>query len=171
VNFWFDRPVLDEPLVGLPGRAMQWVFSRAGRATTQPDNHQDHGGQGQPQSVVLVSSGADRVMAQVNEEVIANAYTELADALPGIRAARLTRATVVREPRATFSLAPGQPRRPSTETGIKDLFLAGDWVETGLPATIEGAVRSGHEAARAVIARCGAAFRPSETRRSAAYSH
>jgi squalene-associated FAD-dependent desaturase len=152
VNLWFDRQVLDEPFVGLPGRAMQWVFSRAPRLD-QTDGHDQHGGHIQPQGVVLVSSGAERVMNQVNEEVIANAYAELAEALPDIRGARLIRATVVREPRATFSLAPGQPRRPSTETGIRDLFLAGDWVETGLPATIEGAVRSGHEAARAVIGR------------------
>jgi hydroxysqualene dehydroxylase len=54
---------------------------------------------------------------------------------------------VVREPRATFSLAPGQPRRPTTRTPIKGFYLAGDWIDTGLPATIESAVRSGHLAA------------------------
>ena len=63
----------------------------------------------------------------------------------------MRRATVVREPRATFSLAPGQPARPSTETGVRGLWLAGDWIDTGLPATIEGAVRSGHSAADRVI--------------------
>jgi uncharacterized protein with NAD-binding domain and iron-sulfur cluster len=54
---------------------------------------------------------------------------------------------VVREKRATFSVAPGQPPRPETRTAIPGLFLAGDWIDTGLPATIEGAVRSGHMAA------------------------
>jgi hydroxysqualene dehydroxylase len=57
------------------------------------------------------------------------------------------RATVVREPRATFSLAPGQPARPAPETAVPGFFLAGDWIDTGLPATIESAVRSGHRAA------------------------
>jgi uncharacterized protein with NAD-binding domain and iron-sulfur cluster len=51
---------------------------------------------------------------------------------------------VVREKRATFSVAPGQPPRPSARTGVPGLFLAGDWIDTGLPATIEGAVWSGH---------------------------
>jgi uncharacterized protein with NAD-binding domain and iron-sulfur cluster len=56
----------------------------------------------------------------------------------------------VREKQATFSLAPGQPRRPGTRTNVANLFLAGDWTDTGLPATIEGAVVSGNRAAIAV---------------------
>jgi uncharacterized protein with NAD-binding domain and iron-sulfur cluster len=56
---------------------------------------------------------------------------------------------VIREPRATFSLAPGQPPRPATRTDVPGLYLAGDWIDTGLPATIEAAVRSGHRAAAA----------------------
>ena len=64
------------------------------------------------------------------------------DALPAIRQARLVRATVVREPRATFSLAPGQPARPPVQTAVRGLYLAGDWIDTGLPATIESAVRA-----------------------------
>ena len=60
---------------------------------------------------------------------------------------------MIREPRATFSLAPGQPPRPSTKTPIRGLYLAGDWIDTGLPATIESAVRSGHQAADAASAR------------------
>jgi len=67
--------------------------------------------------------------------------------MPQVRVAKLLRATVIREPRATFSLAPGQPPRPPSETPVKGLFLAGDWIDTGLPATIESAVRSGHRAA------------------------
>ena len=59
---------------------------------------------------------------------------------------------MIREPRATFSLAPGQPRRPATTTPVRGLFLAGDWIETGLPATIESAVRSGHLAGDAALA-------------------
>ena len=139
VNLWFDRRVLDEPFVGLPGRAMQWVFDKRlvfGEAASH---------------LSIVSSGAASILAETNEALIRAAHEELLDALPDVRAARLLRATVVREPRATFSLAPGQPARPSTETDLKGFLLAGDWIDTGLPATIESAVRSGHRAAERCI--------------------
>ena len=99
----------------------------------------------------LVSSGAAGIVGLSNPEVIALAHGELLDALPVVRESTLVRATVVREPRATFSLAPGQPQRPGTRTPVAGLFLAGDWIDTGLPATIESAVRSGHEAADFII--------------------
>jgi hypothetical protein len=142
VNLWFDRAVLaDEPLLGLPGRTMQWVFDR--RAIVG----------GTASHLSLVSSGASEVVHRTNADLIDTAHRELVEALPAAADARLVNATVIREPRATFSLAPGQPARPSTLTGVRGLFLAGDWIETGLPATIESAVRSGHQAAEAVIAR------------------
>lgn len=135
VNVWFDRRVTDEPFVGLPGRAMQWVF----------DKREAFGGDASHLS--LVSSGTSAIAGLTNAEWIAVAVEELLDALPAAREARLLRATVVREPRATFSLAPGQPARPATETPVRGLLLAGDWIETALPATIESAVRAGHRAA------------------------
>jgi squalene-associated FAD-dependent desaturase len=138
VNLWFDRPVLDEPFVGLPGRAMQWVF----------DKRQMFGGNSSHLS--LVSSGAGDLVGLGNEQLVATAFDELVEALPAVRDARLVRSTVVRERQATFSLAPGQPPRPSTKTGVRGLYLAGDWIDTGLPATIESAVRSGHFAADAI---------------------
>jgi zeta-carotene desaturase len=139
VNLWFDRPVLDVPFAGLPGRAMQWVF----------DKSVVFGGGASHLS--LVSSGASPLVEQTNDELIGAAHQELLEALPGIRPARLLRATVIREPKATFSLAPGQPPRPECRTPIPGLFLAGDWLDTGLPATIESAVRSGHTAAEAAL--------------------
>jgi uncharacterized protein with NAD-binding domain and iron-sulfur cluster len=57
----------------------------------------------------------------------------------------------VREKQATFSLAAGQPARPATRTALPGFFLAGDWIDTGLPGTIESAVVSGHRAAAAVL--------------------
>ena len=57
----------------------------------------------------------------------------------------------IRDGRATFSVAPGLPARPGTRTGVPGLFLAGDWIDTGLPAPIESAVMSGHLAAAAVL--------------------
>jgi len=135
VNLWFDRPVLDVPYLGLPGRTFQWVF----------DKRQVFGSSASHLS--FVSSGAAPVVARSNEELAALAAVELFEAVPAARAARLLRVVVVREKRATFSLAPGQPERPDTRTSVPGLLLAGDWINTGLPATIEGAVVSGHAAA------------------------
>jgi protoporphyrinogen oxidase len=141
VNLWFDRPVTDEPFAGLPGRAMQWVFDKRNLLG------------GSASYLSLVSSGASPLVAMSNPELIAMALQELADALPSVREARLVRGSVVREPRATFSLAPGQPARPPVQTPVPGLFLAGDWIDTGLPATIESAVRAGHRAAERACAR------------------
>jgi squalene-associated FAD-dependent desaturase len=135
VNLWFDRPIMDLPFVGLPGRAMQWVFDKRavfGEGTSH---------------VSLVSSGASPLVDQPNDALIAAAHEELLEALPEVRPAQLVRAAVIREPRATFSLAPGQPPRPESRTPVRGLFLAGDWLDTGLPGTIESAVRAGHTAA------------------------
>jgi squalene-associated FAD-dependent desaturase len=140
VNVWFDRGVLDEPFLGLPGRTMQWVFDKrlvVGDAASH---------------LTLVSSGAEDVVGRTNAELIELALHELRSAIPAAADKHVVNATVVREPRATFSLAPGQPARPSTKTPVNGLWLAGDWVDTGLPATIEGAVRSGHWAAAAAKA-------------------
>jgi uncharacterized protein with NAD-binding domain and iron-sulfur cluster len=59
---------------------------------------------------------------------------------------------IVKERRATFAATPEQDaRRPATRTGWRNLALAGDWTDTGLPATIEGAIRSGHKAAEIIL--------------------
>jgi uncharacterized protein with NAD-binding domain and iron-sulfur cluster len=135
VNLWFDRVVTDHVLVGLPGRTMQFVFDKR-RVFGEQASH-----------LSLVSSGAEKIVSLTNDELIELATREVRGALPAARGAAVRRAVVVREKRATFSVAPGQPQRPQTKTPISGLFLAGDWIDTGLPATIEGAVRSGHEAA------------------------
>jgi hydroxysqualene dehydroxylase len=135
VNLWLDRVVTDTPFVGLPGRTFQWVFDK-GRLFGGSASH-----------LSLVSSGADEVVSLSNDQLAALAFRELADALPRAAGAILLRHTAVREKRATFSLAPGQPARPAPATPVERLYLAGDWTDTGLPATIEGAVVSGHRAA------------------------
>ena len=140
VNLWLDRPVTDVPFVGLPGRTMQWVFDKRQAFGTAASH------------LSLVSSGAEAIVATRNEDLIELAMSEVRDALPLARPATLTRATVVRERRAPFSLAPGQPPRPAVVTAVSGLLLAGDWIDTGLPATIESAVVSGHAAAAACAA-------------------
>jgi squalene-associated FAD-dependent desaturase len=140
VNLWFDRPITDVPFLGLPGRHFQWVFDKralfGGRAS----------------HLSLVSSGARDIFRLSNDELIALAVSEINEALPHARAAEIEHASAVREPFASFSLAPGQPVRPKTRTAVAGLFLAGDWIDTGLPGTIESAVVSGHDAAREVSA-------------------
>ena len=136
VNLWFDAAVMHEPLVGLPGRNFQWIFDR--RAIVGGDvSH-----------LSLISSGAETLVSQTNEELAAMALREVREALPAARAARLRKSLAVREKRSTFSLAPDAPPRPTTRTAVDGFLLAGDWIETGLPATIESAVMSGHRAAQ-----------------------
>jgi squalene-associated FAD-dependent desaturase len=138
VNLWADRQILHTPFLGLPGRSMQWVFDKTQMFA------------GGTSHLTMVASGAERIMGLANEEVVAVALRELREAIPDARAAKIQRASVVKERRATFSLAPDQPKRPGCRTSIDRLVLAGDWIQTGLPATIEGAVRSGRRAAEAV---------------------
>jgi zeta-carotene desaturase len=139
VNLWFDRPVTSSTFVGLPGRTMQWIFDKRALFGESASH------------LSLVSSGAAALVNRSNQELIDVARDELKAVLPAVRTATIRRAVVVREKRATFSVAPGQPARPATRTGVPGLFLAGDWIDTGLPATIESAVISGHAAAEAVL--------------------
>jgi squalene-associated FAD-dependent desaturase len=137
VNLWFDRTVMDEPLVGLPGRNFQWVFDR--RALVG----------GEASHLSLISSGAETIVSMSNDALAALALAEVRDALPEARSAKLKKSIAVREKRSTFSLASDAPPRPQTQTAIRGFLLAGDWIDTGLPATIESAVLSGHAAASA----------------------
>lgn len=139
VNLWLDRPVAEALFIGMPGRTMQWLF----------DKRLLFGGTSSHLS--LVSSGAEALIGLSNDEVRSIAVRELHDAIPAARQAGIRRAVVVREKRATFSVAPGQPARPPVRTAVPGLFLAGDWIDTGLPATIESAVASGHAAAAAAF--------------------
>jgi len=139
VNLWYDGRVMDEPFVGLPDRDMQWVF----------DKRIAFGGEASHLS--LVSSGATRLTSMSRDELTMLAAREVEEAIPAARRDRLLRGTVVREKHATFSLAPGEPARPATKTAVRGLYLAGDWIDTGLPGTIESAVVSGHRAASILL--------------------
>lgn len=136
VNLWFDRPVSDAPFVGLVGGTMQWVFDKSAVFGASRASH-----------LSVVASGADAIARLDNAAVTHLALSELAEAIPACRSARLLRSVVVREHRATFSLAPGSPARPRPKTALPGFYLAGDWIDTGLPGTIESAVASGHAAA------------------------
>jgi hypothetical protein len=139
VNLWFDGPVMRETFVGLIGGPMHWVFDKSAIFGDAAGH------------LSVVSSGASSLARLENAELARLAVEQIAKALPESASRRLLRSVVVREHRASFSLAPGAPARPATRTPITGLFLAGDWTDTGLPATIEGAVQSGHHAAEAIL--------------------
>jgi squalene-associated FAD-dependent desaturase len=138
VNLWFDRPIMRDKFVGVIGGAMHWAFDKSAIFGVAAGH------------VSVVSSGADALTNLENAQIVDIARADLARALPETRDACVRRAIVVRERRATFSLEAGEPARPSIETPISGFVLAGDWVNTGLPATIESAVQSGHAAAEVV---------------------
>ena len=122
----------DLPFLGLVGGTAQWMFVR-----------------GEVASITV--SAADALAAEPAAEIARRTWSDVETALDLRRTApRAWR--VVKERRATFAQTPEEARRrPGTRTGLANVYLAGDWVDTGLPATIEGAVRSGHRAARAVL--------------------
>jgi squalene-associated FAD-dependent desaturase len=141
VNLWLrgmpaesDTP----PFVGFVDGPMHWMFDK--RRIVAGARH-----------LSIVASGADNLLRQDNAALASAAHAQLVRALPAFRASVVERSVVVREPRATFSLAPGGPARPGPVTNLPGFFVAGDWTDTGLPGTIEGAVRSGHAAADAAI--------------------
>lgn len=135
-HLWLDRRVLDVPFIGLPRRPWQWVFDVG--ATW-----------GAPNQLSFVASAADGMPEQSNDALIESALEILRDVTPKARAATLRHGLVVRERRATFSVAPDAPPRPANQTRVPGFFLAGDWIGTTLPATIESAAASGHAAALA----------------------
>jgi hydroxysqualene dehydroxylase len=103
-----------------------------------------------PDRVSVTISNADRLIDRPREELAAEIWREAA-ALSGLPS-ELPPWRIVKEKRATFAATPAEnAKRPSSRTRWENVVLAGDWTQTGLPATIEGAVRSGHKAAAIII--------------------
>jgi len=163
VHLWFDRRVMTEPFLALLEHTIHWVFNKSllyaavsGRetGTEAAPGSGEAGARGQYLQVVI--SASYDLVPRSRQEIIDLCLRELAEVLPATREAKLEKATVIKEVHATFSPEPGVDRwRPGQEIGIENLYLAGDWTETGWPATMEGAVRSGYLAAEAVLARFG----------------
>ncbi|MGP0072709.1 MAG: hydroxysqualene dehydroxylase HpnE [Bryobacteraceae bacterium] len=139
IHLWFDRGITELPHATLLDRTMQWMFNKSGGRYLQ-----------------LVVSASRSLVEMPRAEVIALAVRELAEFFPRAKDAKLEKAHVVKEIRATFSARPGleQARAPSA-TKFENLFLAGDWTRSGWPPIMEGAVRSGYLAAEAVTRAAG----------------
>ncbi len=148
VNLWFDRPVMADRQIGFVGTQFHWVFGKNKDVGCLFDEGQQKDTR---RLYSLVASGAEGLLRQENHELAGLAERELRACVPGATGAACVRSLVVRESRATFSLAPGAPQRPATQTSVPGIFLAGDWTDTGLPGTIEGAALSGHRAAAAAM--------------------
>jgi zeta-carotene desaturase len=140
INLWFDRPVTELEFVGLRGTTIQWLFNK-GKILGSGENY-----------ISLVLSGAHEHVVRSKEELLDMATGDLKALLPTARGAKLLHSLVIKERVATFSPScDAEPLRPPARTPVRGLYLAGDWTATGLPATIEGAVRSGYTAAGEIL--------------------
>jgi squalene-associated FAD-dependent desaturase len=153
VHFWFDRPVMEEPFVTLLDTTTQWIFNKT---ALYRDSHGKEKSASAGQYLQLVISASYDLLPKPRQEIIDLCLGEVCGAFPAARNAKLLKATVIKEAAATFSPEPGVDRwRPQQQTSIPRLFLAGDWTDTGWPATMEGAVRSGYLAAEALLRATG----------------
>lgn len=143
VHLWLEHPVACEAVLGLVGRPVHWIFARE-------------------RYLSLVTSAARALIDRPARELVALAAAEVARVLPG---AKVRHARVLKEREATIAHGAGTEWfRPGTRSPVEGLFVAGDHVRTGLPATLESAVRSGEEAAA-----LAAAFVPPPARRRPAF--
>jgi monoamine oxidase len=137
----YDRPVTEHAFAAGVRTPVQFVFDRT-----------DSSGLGEGQCLAVSLSGADAYISRSVEELRAEFVPALAELFPRARGAQVLSFFVTREPRATFRGVPGTAaHRPGTQTRMRGLYLAGAWTDTGWPATMEGAVRSGLAAAHAAL--------------------
>lgn len=149
VHLWFDRPLTDAPHAVLVGTLAQWLFRRRMSPEMNCSPHQ-----GSYHQVVI--SAARPVRQLSSDQVIRQVVEELKATFPRTADAQLLAARVVTDPQAVFSVSPAvEATRPKTTTRHPSLHLAGDFVQTGWPSTMEGAVISGRQAAHSLLRALG----------------
>jgi squalene-associated FAD-dependent desaturase len=132
VHYRLDRPPSPAGFIGLIGGMAEWVFEKPGHAS-------------------VTISAANRIIDMKPEIIAQKVWPEVSAALK--LAGPMPRWRVLKEKRATFAATAEQDRkRPGPRTVLGNVFLAGDWIATGLPATIEGAIRSGRNTAETLLA-------------------
>jgi squalene-associated FAD-dependent desaturase len=142
IHLWFDRQITELPHAVLLDRTIQWMFHKSKFQEKR---------EGEGSYVELVVSASKGLVQKSREEVLELATREMAEFFPAVKEARVVKAAVIKEVYATYAITPGLDRfRPEAKTGWPRIFLAGDWTQTGWPATMEGAVRSGYLAAEAI---------------------
>ena len=145
LHMWYDRQVMEEDFIAALDSPIQWVFNRS---RIQGENGL-HG-----QYVTVSLSGAWDFVDRPKDELRKLFTEEMRRLFPLARDAVVKKCLVVKQPEATFRCVPGvASHRPSETTPIPNLFLAGEWTDTGWPSTMEGAVRSGVYAAEALASR------------------
>lgn len=147
VHLWFDRKITDLDHAVLLDREIHWMFNKS---KLQPQRRE-------PGSYLELVISASRSFAQLSrEDAIALAIRELTEFFPEVAKAKLVKAALVKEMRATFGVPPGiDAARPTAVSPWPNCFLAGDWIATGWPSTMESSALSGHLAAEAVCAAMG----------------
>lgn len=152
LHIWLDRPITDLPHAVFIGRLSQWLFNRT---LLEATNNGERDGIGGWYYQVVISASRD-LAGRSQREILRQVLVELAGVFPAARAAVVIKSRQITEHRAVFSVQPGSNRcRPTQGTGIENLVLAGDWTQTGWPATMEGAVRGGNLAAEQILSRLG----------------
>jgi zeta-carotene desaturase len=147
VHLWFDRQITELEHAVLLDREIHWMYNKS---RLQP------GRNGKGSYLELVVSASHKFAALSREEAIDLAVRELREFFPAVKEARLEKAALVKEVRATFTVPPGiDAARPCSISPWPNCVLAGDWIATGWPSTMESAARSGHLAAEAVCAALG----------------
>ncbi|RRA50242.1 FAD-dependent oxidoreductase [Acidipila sp. EB88] len=154
VHLWFDREITELAHAVLLDTTIQWMYQRDKLRPKEASADASAAASGS--HLELVISVAHKLVPMTQPEIIELALRELALFFPAVAEATLLKGVVTKEVRATFAVTPGvDAHRPGARTAWPGLFLAGDWTDTGWPATMEGAARSGFLAAEAVHARSG----------------
>ncbi len=147
VYLWFDRPCFEQEFIAMLGTKVQWIFNRR-RMCDAPDDVVKRF----PGHISLTISASDDIITASADTIITLCMDELRQAFPSVREAVLLRSRVIKEKMATPHITPElELKRLTAQTPIANFFVAGDWTDTKLPATIEGASQSGFTAAQMAL--------------------
>jgi zeta-carotene desaturase len=153
IHLWFDRVISDLDHAVLLDRTIQWMFHKSRLIEAREAREKGKGSY-----VELVVSSSKSLVEKSRGEIVDLTLKELREFFPAAREAKLLKSTVIKEVHATYSPHPAiDQHRPRPETAWPRVFLAGDFVATGWPATMEGAVRSGYLAAESLARAAGRA--------------
>jgi squalene-associated FAD-dependent desaturase len=173
IHLWFDRQISDLDHAVLLDRTIQWMFhksrlqpmrlqsknEREGHDSSRTEKTAVGNGASAPEVgsyIELVVSSSKSLIDKSRSEIVDLALAEVREFFLAARQANLVKSTVIKEVNATYSPRPGiDAHRPAATTAWARIFLAGDWTATGWPATMEGAVRSGYQAAEALAKAAG----------------